>query len=85
MKLAVEITLYPLCDDYIPVIQDFIERLNKDDRLSVKTSDTCTLVSGDYDHLMATLSTEFKQTYQQVGQAAFVCKFLNATNMQLSA
>ncbi|MFC3120343.1 YkoF family thiamine/hydroxymethylpyrimidine-binding protein [Agaribacter flavus] len=84
MKLAVEITLYPLDNAYIGFIQDFIARLNEEPDLYVNTTHTCTLVSGDYDQVMHVLHREFKTTYQQVGQAAFVCKFLNADNMDIS-
>ena len=40
MKLAVEISLYPLDQEYIPVIKDFIARLNNDNELEVSTSAT---------------------------------------------
>ncbi|GLR70643.1 YkoF family thiamine/hydroxymethylpyrimidine-binding protein [Agaribacter marinus] len=84
MKLAVEITLYPLDQSYVPFIQDFIDRLNTESGLFVNTTHTCTLVAGDYDLVMSVLQREFKTTYEQVGQAAFVCKFLNANNMDIA-
>ncbi|MGQ8367428.1 YkoF family thiamine/hydroxymethylpyrimidine-binding protein [Glaciecola sp. 1036] len=83
MKLAVEITLYPLDEKYVSFIKDFIDRLNQNENLLVKTTATCTLVVGEYDYLMQVLQNEFKTTFEAVGQAAFVCKFLNATNMDL--
>jgi len=84
MQLAVEISLYPLDESYVRYIRDFIERLNKDPNLFVSTTHTCTLVSAEYDYLMAVMQREMKVTYEQVGQAIFVCKFLNASNMDLS-
>lgn len=83
MRLAIEISLYPLDQEYIPYIRDFIERLNKNENLFVETTHTSTLVSGDYDYLMQVMQVEMKKTYEQVGQAIFVCKFLNATTMNL--
>lgn len=83
MQLAVEISLYPLDQDYIPYIREFIERLNANEQLMVKTSHTSTLVSGEYSYVMEVMYTEMKTTFEQVGQAIFVCKFLNATNMNL--
>jgi uncharacterized protein YqgV (UPF0045/DUF77 family) len=84
MKLAVEISLYPLNESYIGYIKDFIERLNTDDELFVSTSHTSTIVSGEYDYVMAVMQKEMKATFTQLGQAIFVCKFLNATQMDLS-
>ena len=83
MRLAIEISLYPLDQEYIPYIKDFIERLNMNKHLLVETTHTSTLVCGDYDYLMHVIQTEMKKTYEQVGQAVFVCKFLNATQMNI--
>jgi uncharacterized protein YqgV (UPF0045/DUF77 family) len=85
MQLAIEVSLYPLDQNYIPHIKGFIERINTYPDLLVNTSHTSTLISGEYDYLMQTVQTEMKATYEQLGQAIFVCKFLNATNMNLSA
>ena len=83
MKLVVEISLYPLHQEYIQPIQDFIDRLNGYPNLITKTSATSTIVSGDMNELMDILNKEMQQTYQQVGQAIFVCKFLNGENMEI--
>lgn len=85
MQLGVEISLYPLSEAYLPTIQGFIDRLNQDPDLYVSTTHTSTLVSGEYDHVMTVIQKEMKQTYQEVKQAVFVCKFLNSSHMNLSA
>lgn len=86
MRLAVEISLYPLQDDYIPAIKDFIDRLNGYADLQVRTSETSTLVVGDYEIVTHILAQEMRQTHEEVGQAIFVCKYLNAdqANIDLS-
>ena len=84
MKLAVEISLYPLNEDYVKYIKAFIDRLYEDKALFVSTSHTSTIVSGEYDHLIETMRIEMKKTFDELGQAIFVCKFLNANNMDLS-
>ena len=81
MNLMVEISMYPLSEDYIPPIKGFIERLNCDTRFTVVTSETSTRVSGEHFALMAFLADEMHTAYQAVGQAIFVCKFLNADAM----
>ncbi|MFY8273497.1 hypothetical protein AAEU32_05180 [Pseudoalteromonas sp. SSDWG2] len=77
MKLSVEISKYPLHQDYIPFIKDFIDRLNAHEGLKVITNTMSTQIFGDYDLVMAVLSREMKRSYEQFGKAVFVCKFLH--------
>lgn len=81
MKLVVEISMYPLKDEYIAPIKGFIERLNAHDDLKVSTSATSTLVSGEYQAVMSMLGQEMQAAHEAVGQAIFVCKFLNGDKM----
>ena len=78
MELSVEISKYPLADDYIPAIKDFIERLQAIDGLSVVGNTMSTQVFGDYDLVMDTLKAEMKYSYETFGKAIFVCKFIGA-------
>jgi len=77
MKLSVEISKYPLHQDYIPFIKGFIERLNEYSELKVVTNTMSTQVFGDYDLVMSVLSTEIKRSYEEFGKAVFVCKFIS--------
>lgn len=77
MNLSIEISMYPLKDEYIPAIQDFIDRLNGHPQLRVVTNTMSTQVFGDYDLLMDTLKTEMRASYQKYGRAIFVCKFID--------
>jgi uncharacterized protein YqgV (UPF0045/DUF77 family) len=81
MKLVVDISLYPLNEKYIAPIKAFIDRLNQDAKLETSTSAASTIISGEYEHVMAVLGREMKQTYSETGQAVFVCKFLNGDKM----
>ncbi|WP_095499539.1 hypothetical protein [Paraferrimonas haliotis] len=76
MKLTVEISMYPLHDDYLTPIKWFIERLASYPNIERNTTATCTQVQGDFDEVMAMLSVEMKAGYQKFGKAIFVCKFL---------
>ncbi|QPG04875.1 hypothetical protein IT774_11955 [Salinimonas marina] len=82
MQVMVEISLYPLMEQYIQPIKGFIERLNCHSDLWVDTSATNTLVRGDYQTVMMILGKEMQQTHEEVGQAVFVAKFLNFDAMQ---
>ena len=80
MELSVEISKYPLANDYIPAIKDFIDRLQNIDGLSVVGNTMSTQVFGDYDLVMDTLKAEIKYSYEEFGKAIFVCKFIG-TNL----
>lgn len=77
MRLSAEISMYPLKDEYIPVIQAFIDRLNSHRELKVITNTMSTQVFGDYDLLMDVLKLEMHRSYKQFGRAIFVCKFID--------
>ena len=76
MKIGVEISLYPLKDEYIPPIRGFIDRLNADGRFKVVTNDMSTQVFGAYDEVMETLTRELKPTFERDGKSIFVMKVL---------
>ena len=77
MKLTVDISLYPLNSDYIPIIKEFIAELNKESDLTIVTNALSTQVTGEYDLLMHTLHAEMKRSHETHGKAVFVCKFLH--------
>ncbi|MFQ3235974.1 MAG: hypothetical protein ACI9C4_001538 [Paraglaciecola sp.] len=81
MKLVAEISMYPLNEQYIEPIKTFIDRLNGYSYLDVVTSTTNTVVSGDYLDTMQVLAKEMQRSHEEVGQAIFVCKFLNGDKM----
>jgi uncharacterized protein YqgV (UPF0045/DUF77 family) len=76
MDIGVEISLYPLHQDFIPPIQNFIDRLNTDPRLRIVTNSMSTQVFGDYDAVMHTLVRELRSTLEANDKAVFVMKVL---------
>jgi hypothetical protein len=76
MDIGVEISLYPLRNDYIPPIRGFIERLNADGRFKVLTNDMSTQVFGRYEEVMEALTRELRPTFELNGKAIFVMKVL---------
>jgi len=77
MRVAVDISLYPLADDFIPPIKDVIERLNANSSVEVATNNMSTQIRGDYDVVMAALNQEIKKTFDQCPKAVFAIKILN--------
>jgi uncharacterized protein YqgV (UPF0045/DUF77 family) len=76
MNIGVEISLYPLRNDFIPPIQGFIDRLNADGRFKVLTNDMSTQVFGRYDEVMDALTRELRPTFERDGKCIFVMKVL---------
>jgi uncharacterized protein YqgV (UPF0045/DUF77 family) len=79
MRTAVEISLYPLDEDYVPPIKDFIGRINAHAGLSVVTNAMSTQVSGEHEALFAALAAETRRTFEAGGRAVFVMKVLGGT------
>jgi uncharacterized protein YqgV (UPF0045/DUF77 family) len=78
MDIGVEISLYPLEREYIPPIQDFIDRLNADPRLRVETNSMSTQVFGSYEDVFAALRREMRPTFERDTKAVFVLKVLGS-------
>ena len=77
MKLTVEISKYPLQDNYSDAIQGFIDELNKAPNLHVITNTLSTQIFGDYDDVMAALQSCIRWSFEHYGKVVFVCKFLH--------
>lgn len=77
MKVAVEISMYPLSQDYEPPIVAFIKELKKVEGLQVVTNELSTQVAGDYELAMDTIKTAIHSTFTTVGTCSFVLKVLN--------
>ncbi len=77
MKVSVEISMYPLADQYIPPIQGFIDRLKSHPELQVIGNTMSTQVYGDYARVLEIVSSEMQKAHQSTPKAAFVLKVLN--------
>lgn len=77
MKIAVDISLYPLNAEFIPPIKDVIDRLNTHDSLEVWTNAMSTQVVGEFDDVMDALKKEIGTTFEQIPKGVFVMKMFN--------
>lgn len=77
MKVAVDISLYPLDADFIPPIKDVIDRLNAHADLEVWTNAMSTQVIGEFDTVMDALKMEIGTTFDQIPKGVFVMKMFN--------
>ena len=77
MRVAVDISLYPLDAEFIPPIKDVIERLNQHEAIDVVTNPMATQLRGEYEAVMDALRQEIGVTFEQVPKAVFAIKILN--------
>lgn len=77
MRVALDISLYPLDQDFLPPIKDIIERLKAYTALEVITNPMSTQIRGEYDEVMAALVQEIRVSFEQTPKAVFVMKILN--------
>ena len=77
MKVAVDISLYPLVDEFLPPIKDIVERLNDKSSVEVVTNAMSTQIRGEFDEVMAVLKEEIGETFEQCPKAVFAIKILN--------
>lgn len=76
MKTSVELTLYPLKDNYLPLIKAFIEHLHSYEGLSLQTFPTATIMIGEHAVVMQALSDAIAWHTENQGKAVFVSKIL---------
>lgn len=77
MRVAVDISLYPLSADFLAPIKDVIERLNAHPALEVQTNPMSTQIRGEYHEVMSALQQEIKTTFENVPKAVFAIRILN--------
>lgn len=77
MNTSVDISYYPLKEEFIPPIKDFIRRLNTYSTLRVETNGMSTQVFGTYDEVMLALTREIKGSFE-LPHSVFVLKIINA-------
>tara|TARA_B100001063_G_scaffold68699_1_gene62769 strand:- start:387 stop:629 length:243 start_codon:yes stop_codon:yes gene_type:complete len=77
MKIAVDISLYPLDKEFIPPIKNFIHRLNNYNSIEVITNNMSTQIIGEYEDIMSILNNEIRDTFEELPKAIFAVKILN--------
>lgn len=77
MKLRMEVSLYPLSNDFLPPIEDFISRINQHEGITVWTNDLSTQIFGDYDRVMEVYNSEMKRSFESKDKMVFIVKFLS--------
>jgi uncharacterized protein YqgV (UPF0045/DUF77 family) len=77
MQVAVDISLYPLDENFIPPIKNVIERLGQYPGVEIEYNRMSTQLRGEFDVVMPALTKEIRTTFVDVPKAVFAIKILN--------
>jgi uncharacterized protein YqgV (UPF0045/DUF77 family) len=76
MNISVDISYYPLAQEHIPPILDFIQRLKEHVNLQVRTNGLSTQVFGEFDKVMEIIKKEIRESFK-LPNSVFVLKIVN--------
>jgi len=77
MRISAEISYYPLHEEFIPPIKDFIDRLLRHDELEVRPNTMSTQVFGEFADVMDAIREELEKS-AALPHSVFVMKIVNA-------
>ena len=63
MEIGVEISLYPLAENFGPRIKAFLDRLRAAGRFKIVTTSLSTQLFGEYDEVVALLAREMRAVF----------------------
>ena len=78
MDCSVEISMYPLKEDFKPSIIQFIKNLRKYPFVKVDTNGMSTQVFGDYKQVMNAINSEMESTFLNENSIVFTLKVINS-------
>ncbi len=78
MRITVDVSMYPLDQDFVTPIKDVIHNLRRCSGIELVTNQMSTQVRGDFDAVTAAVNACMKQAMQGDTRAVFVTKYINA-------
>lgn len=76
MKTSIEISYYPLNNEYKAPIKKFIESLSKHENIVVQPTSMSTRVFGDYADVMKAITICMEEAFE-LANSTFVLKIMN--------
>jgi len=77
MQISIEVSLYPLSENFISPIDNFISCLKKYDSIEVRTNNMSTQLFGEFDDIIKILKVEMEKTFKNEANSAFNLKIVN--------
>ncbi len=75
MKISVEISKYPLTEQYLDRVDDFLARLHQHPNIKIRVSSISTQIFGESKEIFPLLEQEISRSFES-GQSPFVLKVL---------
>ncbi len=76
MRISVDISLYPLTENYVVPILAFIAKLETNPKLIIKRNSLSTQVFGEYRDVMDCLDTEVEALFSELPESVFLLKMI---------
>lgn len=76
MRVSVDISLYPLTEQYVEPILAFIDKLESNPKLNIARNNLSTQVFGEYRDVMAAMDAEIEAVFEQLPHSVFVLKMI---------
>jgi len=76
MRISIDISLYPLNENYVEPILTFIAKLETNPKLVIKRNSLSTQVFGEYRHVMDCLDDEIEAVFSALPESVFVLKMI---------
>ena len=76
MEISVDISMYPLQQEFEAPILVFISQLEKEESVEVVRNELSTQIHGDYKTIMALLEQEMFSVFTEIPDSIFVLKFV---------
>ena len=78
MRITAEMSLYPLHENFVADIRDFIDELNAQPGLEIVTNQLSTQVRGEFADVTGAINHCLKRTMTAGAHLVLVVKYLNA-------
>jgi uncharacterized protein YqgV (UPF0045/DUF77 family) len=83
MRISVDISLYPLTEQYVEPIMAFINKLETNPKLNVSRNNLSTQIFGEYRDVMEAMDSEIETVFEQLPHSVFVLKMIGTDRYQV--
>lgn len=77
MRISVELSFYPLREDFKPPVTDVIEKLKTFQGLEIYPNRMSTQIFGDFKPVTSALNQTMEWAFEQFGHTVFVAKIMH--------
>jgi len=82
MEISVDISMYPLQEEFRKPILAFINAIENETSIDVVKNDLSTQIHGDYNIIMKLLEKEMFSVFTQIPDSIFVLKFVGNNRLK---